>query len=97
MRPGRRLDLSGAILRRGAGGCKNLELHSAAPSKPNVAATAGLVTLPWWMLTPWRSAGYSAVARSSPLQASWSTYGGVTLVRAQVLVRPTAPGMLVVQ
>src|SRR5438128_2524157 len=49
--------------------------YADAHSRPNVAATAGLVTWPWRMLTPWANAGFSRTARSSPFLASCSTYG----------------------
>src|SRR5262245_31810315 len=63
----------------------------------NVSATARFVTFLRQMLTPCASPAFSRMARSKPFFASCKTYGSVTLHRAYVLVRPTAPGMFVTQ
>ena len=55
--------------------------------------TGAQVTAPAATLTPSRSAESSASARFRPLLAIASTYGRVTLVRPQVEVIGTAPGI----
>src|SRR6516165_1706473 len=63
----------------------------------NACATARCVSFPSYTLRPLRKWGSSPSARRTPLSASARTNGRVTLLRANVDVRATAPGMLVTQ
>ncbi len=56
----------------------------------NVSATALFVTLPHWTFTAEANGGLRGAA-SMPLSAIRNAHGNVTLHRANVLVRPTAP------
>ena len=64
---------------------------------PNSPATPGQVIAPLTVFNPSASASESRQACRQPLPASWTTYGRVALVNAQVDVFGTAPGMFATQ
>src|SRR6185369_500320 len=88
------------ISRRGAGDAEEESFYAGTygvNGSPNFSATALCVTWPAWMLMAFAKPASMAAAPARPRRAICRTYGNVTLHRAYVLVRPTAPGMFVKQ
>src|ERR1019366_1454961 len=66
-------------------------------SRLRARATASCVSLPSWTLRPCARPRSLASAWCQPWSARDLTYGSVALVKANVEVRGTAPGILVTQ